>query len=431
MAAECTSKVGALAHSAESTESVDPDVRESSSALRYLARQPILDCHGRLHAYELLFRNGTESAFTGDGNLATRTMLDNSVMYGLEKLTGGVTAFVNCTHEALTESLVDVLPAGMTVLEILEDLDPTPDLIEACRRLKVAGFRIALDDFVWRPGIEPLVALADYVKVDVLLTGPSERQQLLRRLSNYPVALIAEKVETADEYQKVCAEGFKLIQGYYFCRPTLITNRKVPANRMSQVEILRLMQDVPIDLHKLSTQVKRDASLTYRLLRLINSPLFAVRQKIISVEAALIAIGEDAFRRIAMLAITSEFNAGQPKELLRMAFVRGRFCELASRTCGMNSTEQYLFGLLSLLPAMLQLPISELAPTLPLREEICEALGGAPVAERCLLAWLENHEQGNWEQCDMVVQTYGLDRERMQSSYAEAVLWAESVLSSG
>lgn len=406
------------------------DPRECAACMRYVARQPILDRRGRLHGYELLFRNGVDAAYSGDGDLATRTMLDNSVMFGLEKLTGGVTAFVNCTHEALTESLVEVMPPSMTVLEILEDLEPTPELIEACRRLKVAGFRLALDDFVWRPGIERLLALADYVKVDVRLTGAAERKLLLSRLSQYALALIAEKVETSEEYQEVCAEGFTLIQGYYFCRPMLIKNRKVPANRFSQIEILRLLHNDPVDLRKLGRHVKRDASLTYRLLRLINSPLFAVQQEVNSVECALIVVGEDAFRHIATLAITSELNAGQPEELLRMAFVRGRFCELAAASCNLNSTEQYLMGLLSLLPAMLQVPMEELAPTLPLREEIRQALTGAPIPERCLMDWLLSHELGDWAACDVIVQSHALDRKHLQNSYAEAMQWAEAALSS-
>ena len=123
-------------------------------------------------------------------------MLDNSVVFGLGTLSGGMTAFINCTMESLTEALVDVLPPSMTVLEILETLEPTPELVHACRRLKAAGFRIALDDFVWKPGIEPLLEMADYVKVDFIQTGQSARKKLLRQLSDYAVALIAEKVET-------------------------------------------------------------------------------------------------------------------------------------------------------------------------------------------------------------------------------------------
>ena len=388
-----------------------PDLHEVAGGLRYVARQPIMDLRGRIHGYELLFRAGPEAVFRGDGNLATRTMLDNTVVYGLDRLTGGLPAFVNCTSESLIDDLVHILPSSMTVLEILESLDPTPSLVNACRRHKASGFRLALDDFTWKPKFDPLVELADYIKVDFMQTDAAERQSLLKRLNLVTVALVAEKIETQKEYRLACKEGFTLFQGYYFCRPMLMENRKVPANRLSQIEILQMLRDDSIELRKLTRLVKRDASLTYRLLRLVNSPMCAVRQEVRSIQAALLAVGEETFRRIATLAITSELNTGQPAEILRMAFVRGRFCELAACLCALDPTEQYLLGLLSLLPAMLRVPMEELTPALPLREEIRQALEGEANHERCLLQWLECHEYGDWAGCDVVVEANGLNEE--------------------
>jgi EAL and modified HD-GYP domain-containing signal transduction protein len=406
------------------------DLPELASGLRYVARQPIMDLRGRVHGYELLFRAGPEAVFRGDGNLATRTMLDNTVIYGLERLTGGLPAFVNCTRESLTEDLVHILPPGMTVLEILENIEPTPDLIATCRKLKASGFRLALDDFTWKPNLEPLVELADYIKVDFAQTGAQERQSLLRRLSVVTVALVAEKIETQQQFRQACLEGFTLFQGFYFCRPMLLENRKVPVNRLSHIEILQLLRDDPIDLRKLTRLVKRDASLTYRLLRLVNSAMYAMRQEIRSIHSALVAVGEETFRRIATLAITSELNAGRPPEILRMAFVRGRFCELAAGLCALDPTEQYLLGLMSLLPAMLRLPMEELAPALPLRDEIRQALQGAANPERSLLQWLECHEHGDWALCDVVVEANELNEDQVIRCYVEAVAWAEEVLRS-
>ena len=367
---------------------IGPPFAEGADGLRYVARQPILDLRGRLHGYELLFRDGPGVGFRGDGDLATRTMLDNSVIFGLEKLAGGVTAFVNCTRESLTEALVDVLPPSMTVLEILEDIELTPAVIQACRRLKSAGFRLALDDFTWRPGVEPMVELADYIKVDFILTGAAERKKLIARLRDYAVALVAEKVETYEEYQQARAEGFSLIQGYYFCRPVLLKNRNVPANRLSHVEILRLLQEESLDLRKLTRLVKRDASLTYRLLRLINSPLWAVRQEVCSIQGALIAVGEDVFRRIATLAITSELNADQPEEVLRMAFVRGRFCELAAGSAHSTRRSSTCWDCSACCQQCCGMPMEELTPALPLRREIRDALNGEDLTERACLCGL-------------------------------------------
>jgi c-di-GMP phosphodiesterase len=403
---------------------------DPGGSYRYVARQPILDLRGRVHGYELLFRDGPQQLqFSGDGDMATRTILDNMVVFGIEKLAGGLPAFVNCTRESLTDKLVEVLSPSMFVLEILENIEPTPELIVACTRLKAAGFRLALDDFRWKPGCEPLIELADYIKVDFTLSNSEERRKLRERLGKRAVALVAEKVETQEEFRQARDEGFTLIQGYYFCRPELIENRKVPSNKLTQIEILRMLRKDSLDFEKLCGLVKRDTSLTYRLLRLLNSPIYAMRQEVRSIKSALIAVGEDGFRRIAMLAIASELNDGQPSELLRMAFVRGRFCELAAEQCSLDPTEQYLLGLLSLLPAMLQVPVEDLTPTLPLREEICMALMGAAVPERTLLEWLICHERGQWDACDKIVDENQLDRLKLLRSYAEAVIWAEAALS--
>ena len=404
--------------------------QELAMGLRYLARQPILDLHGKVHGYELLFRNGPQTMFSGDGNLATRTMIDNTVLFGLGRLTGNLPAFINCTEEALTGRLVSALPAGMAILEILETLEPTPALVSACQHLKAAGFRLALDDFTWKPGFEPLIEIADYIKVDFAISDEWERRKLLKRLRGFTVALIAEKVETQEEYQRARDEGFTLMQGYFFCRPVLLTNHKVPSNRLLHIEILRLVQNESMDINELAGLVKRDPSLTYRLLRLINSPVCAMRQEVQSVHAALIAVGEDAFRRMATLAITSELNAGQTIELLRTAFVRGRFCELAAVFCGLNHSEQYLLGLLSLLPAMLRIPMSELSPMLPLRDEIRRALEGENGREGALLSWLESHEKGDWLACDAIVERHGLNTGDLLLSYEEALQWAEDALHS-
>lgn len=401
---------------------------EQQGLLRYVARQPIVDRRNRVHGYELLFRAGPEERFRGNGELATRTMLDNTVMFGLDRLTGGLPAFVNCTRESLAEDLVSVLPASMTVLEILENVEPSPSLFEACRSLKSAGFRIALDDFEWRPGIEPLVRIADYIKVDFRLTNPAGRARLLEKLRSSAVALIAEKVENEAEYRQACGEGFALFQGFFFCRPVLIENGKVPENRMLHLRMLKILRDDSFELCKLTELVKQDASLTYRLLRLVNSPMCAVRQEVRSIGSALLAVGEDTFRKLATLAITSEMSRGSSEELLRLSFVRGRFCELVGEMCGRDASEQYMLGMLSLLDAMLRMPMPQLIPHLPMRPEIHDALLGKHNHESILLEWLAAHEQCDWHRCDAMATQIGLNENVLAPAYAEAIAWAEDAL---
>jgi c-di-GMP-related signal transduction protein len=404
---------------------------ERMGGLRFLARQPILDLKGQLHAYELLFRNGLENAFGGaDLETASRMIVDNAVMFGLEDLTGGHPAFVNCTAEVLTGELATVLPPSLTVLEILETVEPSTELIAACKKLKAQGYRIALDDFLWSAKTAPLIELADYIKIDVLRSSPQELRDLIHQIPAHRAALVAEKVETAEDYKRVCAEGFKLFQGYYFCRPVMMEKRKIPSNTLFHLEIMQQLLADPLDLKKLAPLVKSDAGLTYRLLRLVNSAGYGVRLEVRSIQAALVMVGDDIFRRIAMLAIATELSAGRPAELLRMAFIRARFCELGASLCGLDPTEQYLLGMLSLFPAMLQVPIEHIVPTLPLRPQICESLQGTQNSERRLLTWLEAHERGDWRASDQAAQATGLDGERLYERYAEAVPWAWSTLRS-
>jgi EAL and modified HD-GYP domain-containing signal transduction protein len=381
-----------------------------------------------VRGYELLFRNGPEASFSGDCDHATRTMLDNTVLFGLESLTSGLPAFFNCTLESLTGRLVDILPPAMTVLEVLETIEPTPEVVAACRRLKRRGFRLALDDFVWAPKFEPLVEIADFIKVDFLQSGPGERHLLLQHLSGSSAILLAEKIETRQEYEQACAEGFTLFQGYYFCRPELLKNRAVPANRLSQIEILRELRNSPLDLNAISQLVKRDAALSYRLLRLVNSPLCALRQEIRSIRSALIVVGDDTFRRIATLAISSEFNAGRPAEILHMALMRARFCELAAAVCALDSTELYLLGMFSLLPAMLQMPMIDLTPMLPLRDSVRDALLGEPGTPRGLLDWIEAHERAEWPLCDAIAESNGFNPDLLSGFTLQAAEWATATL---
>jgi EAL and modified HD-GYP domain-containing signal transduction protein len=319
--------------------------------VRYVTRQPILDLHSKVHAYELLFSSGPQTAFRGDGEMAARTLLDSTVLFGLEKLTCGMPGFVKCTADMLAGTLVEMLPPAMTVLEIVDPADVSLELMGASRNLKAAGYRLALDQSKWAPQtnlpVGTLVEMADYLKMDFSRTNFRERQALRGQVRDAKATLVAEKVETQEQFSAARDEGFALVQGYFFCRPVVLGSRQIPANRLSQLEILRLLKDESLNLHKLTQLVKRDASLTYRLLRLINSPVCAMPQEVHSVQAALLAVGEETFRRMATVAITSEMNLGQPLELLRMAFVRGRFCELAARASGLDGTEQYLLGLMS------------------------------------------------------------------------------------
>jgi EAL and modified HD-GYP domain-containing signal transduction protein len=397
--------------------------RELTGELRCVARQPILDLQGRVHGYDLIFRNTPDSVFYCDAGLAVETMLDNQVIFGLERLTNGLPAFIACTAEALIEGWVLVLSPGLTVLGVPANLDPAPELIEACVALRARGFRLALDDFSQWDKQHPLLDCADFIRLDFRGFREADLQQLQEHELG-SVALVAQKVETQYDYQRACKMGFTLFQGDYLCQPVLLKKRKVPASRLAHFEIVRELYHDPIDIHKVSELVRRDASLTYRLLRLVNSPIYGIYREVRSVESAITVLGEATFRRIVSLAVLSELNTDQPAEILHVALIRARFCELAASHFSLDASEQYLLGMLSLLPAMLGFPMEEIVPILPLRGQVCEALAGTMNSERKLLGWLEFHERGDWASCDRIVATHGLNSSELVQCYLEAVTWA-------
>jgi EAL and modified HD-GYP domain-containing signal transduction protein len=413
--------MAAQAGLAGDVESIAP---EFTGDMRYVARQPILDLEGRVHGYDLLFRNAPEVVLRRDAELAMQTMLDNEVIFGLERLTNGLPAFITCTAEALRESSVLVLSPALAVLGVSASLEPEPRLVQACRELKTRGFRLALDDFSAREKPHPLLEHADYVRLEFARLREAERQQF-HSCGAKPVTLVAQKVVTYEDRRRACSLGFTLFQGDYFCHPVLLKKRKVPANGRSHFEMVRELYHDPINVRKVSELVRRDASLTYRLLRLVNSPVYGIYKEVRSVETAITVLGEATFRRVVSLAVLSELNGDQPSTILQMSLVRARFCELAARKFGQDADEQYLLGMLSLLPAMLGVPMEEIVPILPLRGQICEALAGTANSERQLLGWLESHEHGDWESCDRIVTKYGLDSKQLVECYLEAVSWAE------
>ena len=391
--------------------------------MRCIARQPILDENHRVHGYDLKFELASHAVLRGGGVQAARTILDDIVIFGIERFTNGMPAFITCSAESLIEEWVSVLPAALTVLEVPASLESSPKLVDACRKLKKAGYKLALAGFTWDLMPHPLFDLADYIKADLAYLDSAGRQRLRKKLHGSTVWMEAEKIETQEDYRQARAAGFTLFQGYYFCHPELIQNAKVPANRLFHLEILRQLHKDPLDLRKVSPLVMRDASLTYRLLRLVNSPICAIRQEVRSIEAAIMVVGETAFRRVATLAILSEFNAEQPPEILHMALVRARFCELAAQSCGLDPNEQYLMGMMSLLPAMMRHPMEKLARELPLRDPIQQALLGENIRERCLLGWIEAHERDDRAARSAIGEAYGLNEPGLLQNYIDAVVW--------
>jgi len=388
-----------------------------------LARQPILDSSGSVFAYELIVQSTAQGEQQESGALASQAVLDTIVYFGLPRLAGGLHAFVRCASEAITEGLVKALPPDQAVLEISSKDEVTEQLLEACRNLKQDGYQIAVVDFGCEGGDCPLLEVADYIKINLSGLDPESYAKLIAQVKPLPAIRIATEIGSQELYRRAQEDGFSYFQGYFFCHPELIRGSRIPANKMTQVGLLRELQREPLDFRKLSPLVQRDASLVFRLLRLVNSPMCAVRQEVTSIDTAIMLLGEATFRRIANVAVAGELNANQSEELLHMALIRAHFCELGAQLCNLVPGEQFFLGMFSMLPAMLRHSIETIAAELPLREEIRKALLGADTPERALLSWIEAHEKNDLATCHALSERYQLNQQRLIQFYVDALVW--------
>jgi c-di-GMP phosphodiesterase len=397
---------------------------------RFIARQPIFDARRNIFGYELLFRAGWENSFRGEVEDATRQILDNCLMLGIDFFAGKARAFINCTREALVGQQVLHLPPNRTVLEILETVEPDEDLLNACRALRSRGYVLALDDFLPRPEMRPLVEIADFVKVDFRITDTAIRREVHQMVRGTSAALLAEKVEDQDEFGRALEEGYEYFQGYFFCRPKIVANREIPPNWANYLSLLIELSKPTLNVPGIIRIVQSETSICYRLLRLANSAMAGVRNEVTSVRSAFMMVGEERFRTLVSLAVSSALGRDQPPALISLSLERARFCELVAPLTGQTSTEQYMMGMLSLVGAILQAPMELLLKSLPLRQEAKDALMGAVSPLSLPLRLVRSFETGEWEACAEAAQELGLSEELLTGIYMESIRWAAQALAS-
>ncbi|HLM82706.1 MAG TPA: HDOD domain-containing protein [Terriglobales bacterium] len=406
--------------------------RSNSLALpgqRFVARQPILDRSQNVFGYELLFRNGVEDYFNADPELAARSTLDSSLLYGINMLCDRRRAFVNCTCEVLFKDLITLLPPQQTVAEILETVEPEDRVIAACKRLKAAGYLIALDDFAPNDPRIPLVEFADIIKVDVRATRPEERAGMMRRFGSPRCKMLAEKLETPHEYRQARDMGFVYFQGYFFCRPEIVIGREVPASRLHYIRLLEMVSRREMDMRELERMLKKEASICYRLLRYLNSPLFGLALEIKSIRHAIAVLGEREMRRWIRLVVTVGAAEQRCSELVLMGLARARFCELLSNRLQSN-TDLFLMGLLSIMDAILEVSMDVLLEQLPVERETKTALLGQNSSLRPLYQLMLAQESGEWTQSSALAKQLKLPDEEVASTWWQALRWAQEATSS-
>jgi c-di-GMP-related signal transduction protein len=407
-------------------QELDNSAAQTILPTRYLGRQPIVDEKSRLCGYHLLFRASEINRFSGDPDQATQRVVDDWLM--LMPDSDRTLTFVNCTRAALMDGVVTMLPPANTVLEILEDIEPDPALLSACRALRRQGYRFALDGFSPLRSRAPFVELADYVKIDFRASDARIRREIDAMLSGSWALRIAEKIETEAEMRQALSEGCMLFQGYFFSRPVLVSSPRVPQNRLVYLRLLAALQLVPANLDEVESLVLSDAMLCYRVLRLANSAMQGRVRAVSSVREALLVVGDDAVRRMVTVALAGVLSGHRPPALVSMALVRARFCELLAPALAQPAQQLYLLGILSLLDALLEVPMHRILKSLPLHWEMKEALLGEPGPLSAPLELVRSLEACDWVRCETLREPTGLSESTIAAMYVDSLRWAANAL---
>jgi c-di-GMP-related signal transduction protein len=396
---------------------------------RYVARQPILTPDERVFGYELLFRSDAANHFSSsDPTDATRSVIDMSSLLGLGVLCDNTLAFINCTRDILLSEFITLLPPENVVLEILSTVPPDDDVMQACTQLKRAGVKIALDDYVVDDPREPLAYFADFIKVDLRQTSLTDAGLIVA--SHRAVCrMIAMKVETRQDFQFAKKAGFQLVQGYFFRRPQMVRTWTGSANRAIHLAILNAVLKPELDLTQVEDLIKKDATLCFRLLRYLNSPMFGFRAEICSVRQALLILGENEIRRWCRLAVTVEMAHGRTSDLMLTALTRAHFCELVGPTVVDGNIDLFLLGLLSLMDAILEIPMAAVVDALSVHQNIKSALMQKDSNLSPLYTLMLAVEAGEWAEVSRLCEDMHLSEPFISESQWKAMEWAQQVSS--
>ncbi len=397
----------------------------------YVARQPVLDRNKNTFGYELLFRGGMTNAFPDiDGDTATSKLLSNSFFsIGMEQITGGKKALINFTQELLIKKLPLMFPREKIMVEVLEDVEPDKEVIDACKEIAKKGYDLALDDFFYKPELEPLIALAKIIKLDFMATSIDEIKDLVEKLSAYNVTLLAEKVETYEEFQQALDMGFEYFQGYFFSKPEILKGKDVSPSKITLLQIVAEANKADFSFDELEKLIARDVSISYKLMRYINSAYFRRVQEISSIKHAILLLGEKEVRRFVSLIGMTILASDKPDELTRASIIRARLCELLGKEspADVDLSELFTLGLFSHIDAIMDDAIESLMEKLPLSEGIKSALIANEGQLADFLNLTYSYETGDWEGFNEMVGRIGIEDSKVPELYMDAVGWADSL----
>lgn len=396
-----------------------------------VGRQPILDRRRHVFGYELMFRpaDDMQAAEVTIDEATAHVIADGMLSFGLDKLTHGRRAFIELSPSFLRHDVVKVLPTSV-VLQVPCDAPLDDATLEACQRWKREGYALALSHFTPDESSAELLPIADFVKMDFLTAGSRTAQtHILTHAGPAASALIASKVEAVEVFNEAVREGFSHFQGYFFEKPSTLQTRVIPRGQIGYLRLLYALNDPNLSVNDLEDLMKHDASLCFRMLRTVNSAAFAQTREITSIRHALMLLGRDTIRRWASLWVMSDLGAEAHPELVEMASLRGRFCEIvATKKAGPEAGgEGFLLGMCSCLDVILERPMASILEELPLSSSVASALLGRENSVRQLLDCAIGYERGDWTSCLRVADSAGFDRTWLSPAYADALNWVHQL----
>lgn len=396
----------------------------------YAARQPILDRDKKLYAYELLFRDSINNVFPDiDADEATTKMIEASNFnVGLSEFTGSKPAFINFTLETLSQGYSETLSPDEVVIEILETVKPGKKLLSICEDLFHKGYTIALDDYIHQSVWHHFYPFIKIIKIDWQDTSIDTIKEVKNAIAAFPhIKLLAEKVETYEEYNLALNLGFELFQGFFFAKPEMVKTKNLSPSQMAMAELLYETSKPDLDLEGITAVFERDVTLSYKLLRYANSPIFRRRNEISTIKQALVTLGSAELKRFLGLMFATNVNPEKPSELINAAMTRAKFCELVSDDINArtDSSIAFLTGLLSLIDAIVDEDLETILAKLPLAQEIKDTLltgKGVIAAILKLIGFIENAQ---WDKTSLVIEKLGLEKSDVVQHYHEAISWAD------
>jgi EAL and modified HD-GYP domain-containing signal transduction protein len=393
----------------------------------YIARQAILDKNQELYAYELLFRDGENNCFPdiSPDEATSKILTDSHLDLGLEDISAGKPVFINFHQDTLLHRFPTSLDPKSVVIEVVETVEPTTEVVQACKNIKELGYTIALDDHDFDPKWDVLLPYADIIKVDIVECDEPTLIDNIKKYADSKVKLVAEKIETMAEFEKYRDMGFDYFQGYFFARPEIIKQKKLPTSKLSLIELIGASAADEFDLDKVNTIIGRDVSLSYKLLRFINNPLVNKTYEISNLRHALNYMGQVEVKKFIALLALANLGDNKPVELIHLSLVRAKFCDLMgqAKSLSNNPPTGFLVGLFSLLDSLLDQPMQGIVEKLPIGADIKAALCGDESQLRQFLALINAFERGYWQGVANISKQLSVDLRMTQAFYNESLKW--------